>query len=107
MANEWSLPFSPQELLAHEPRSAFFSFQDQFGSKSPRQKRYYQGQFSNIYNQYLGMQGAQLRAGQAPQQSFTGMLENFPFTSRFGSLPPAARGEFPSRFAPATRSLFF
>jgi len=97
-----------RDFLEQEPRTAFFSFQNQFG-RSPHQRRFFQGQFQDIYNEYLGALGSQIRSGQAPTKRFAGFLENLPFTNRFSSLPPTMRpgGGFSSRFAPRSRFLTF
>ena len=99
------------DMLEAEPRSAFFSFQNQFG-QSPNQRRYFQNQFQDIHNQFLGQLGTQIRGGELPTlspeqhaQRFTSFLENFPFTERFAALPPQQRGVFPSQFNPRTRFL--
>ena len=43
----------PARVLAQDPEATFYSFQDQFGG-TPAQRKYYQGEFRNIFNQYLG-----------------------------------------------------
>jgi hypothetical protein len=93
-------------LLGEEPRAAFFSFQNQFG-RSPNQRRFFQNQFSNIQNEFLGQLGRQLRQGMIPQKSFTNFLGDFPFTQRFASLPPSQRGAQTGRFAPRAVFDFF
>jgi hypothetical protein len=95
------------DLLGEEPRAAFFSFQDQFGQRSPNQRRYFQNQFSNIHNEFLGKLGQQLRQGVMPQQTFTDFLGGLPFSQRFASLPPEMRGGQQSRLSPRTAFNFF
>lgn len=110
-----------QNVLEGEPRAAYYSFQDQFGQRpgqrpgqraggagsSPTQQRYFENQFSDVYNEYLGQLGSQVRGGQLPTTRFTSFLENFPFGERFGALPPSLRGGGgAARFAPQTQYFF-
>jgi hypothetical protein len=96
------------ELLGEEPRAAFHSFQDQFG-QSQNQRRFYQGQFSNIQNEFQGKLIEQIRQGTTPslQQTFTRFLGGFPFSDRFASMAPSIRGAQTNRFAPQARFDFF
>lgn len=118
-------PFA--RYLEDVPQAAYFSFQDQFGQTprgvtSPRQKQYFQNQFQNIHNQFMGQLGRQLRSGQAPTKQFAGFLsERTPeeprraeeprpmsFAQQYASLPPSLRGDFSaSRLSPRGRYLFF
>jgi hypothetical protein len=88
-------------FLSQDPQAAYSSFSDRFGA-SPIQQQYFQGQFGDIRNQFLGELGRQARGGQLPQGTFTSFLEGFPFAERFAALPPSIRGAFTSRFAPKT-----
>ena len=67
---------------------------------SPASKRYFQGQFQNIYNDFLGQQGRALQGGQLPSQTFTQFLEQYPFTQRYAALPPELSGRALGAFAP-------
>jgi hypothetical protein len=98
-----SNPFA--SFLEDVPEAAYFSLDKPFG-RSPRQERFFQGQFQNIQNEYLGALGQQIRGGQFPTLRFTDFLEKFPFTKRYASLPPQSRGDFPRQFSPPTRFLF-
>ena len=92
-------------LAGELPESTFFSFQNQFG-QSPTQRKYYQGQFSNIFNQYLGTLGQQLSQGQSPP-AFQDFMGGYDFGQQFAQLPPSIRGATTARFAPQTRFLRF
>jgi len=94
-----------QGLARELPEATFFSFQNQFGG-SPTQRRYYQGQFSNIFNQYLGTLGQQLSQGQSPP-AFQDFMGGYNFGQQFAQLPPSIRGATTARFAPQTRFLRF
>lgn len=94
------------DFLEEEPRTAFFSFQDQFG-KAPAQQRYFQGQFQNIQNEFLGQLGQQIRGGGLPTLRFADFLSQFPFTQRYAQLSPFQRGERSAIFNPRTRFLPF
>lgn len=89
----WSTELTPQRAQQEE------MFGNPFGT-SPATKRYFQGQFQNIYNEFLGKQGRALQGGQLPSQSFTQFLEQFPFTQRYTALPPEMSGRGISGFAP-------
>jgi len=86
-------------------RSSFFSFVNQ--QQGPQQ-RFFQNQFQQIQNQFLGQLGQSLRddPGQLPPQTFGSFLEAFPFEDRFAGLPPALRGALTNRFAPSLRFFF-
>ena len=84
-------------------RSSFFSFVNQ--QQSP-QRRFFQNQFQNIQNQFLGQLGQTIRQGGQPDQTFQSFLEGFPFSQRFQELPPALRGQLNNRFAPSVRFFF-
>ena len=93
--------FSAYQLEA-TPSLAYFSaapFQD---ASAPAQRRYWEGQYGNVSNQYAGAVGSALRTGgQGP--SFTQFLEDMPWTERYTSLSPSMRGESYRRYAPTTR----
>ena len=67
---------------------------------SPAARRYFQGQFQNIYNDFLGQQGRALQGGQLPSQTFTQFLQQYPFTQRYAALPPELSGRTLGSFAP-------
>ena len=96
----------PQEMLAAVPEAAYFSFQDQAG-QSPTQRRFFQSQFQNVFNKFLGGLGQQWREGQTSPDTFTDFLGNYNFGQQFGQLPPSVRGATTSRFAPPARFLNF
>ena len=77
--------------LDDEPRAAFFSRSNQFG-RSPRQRQFFEGDFSNIYNEYLGFLGTQAREGQLPTGDFNSFLENLDFDERFERRTPTQKG---------------
>ena len=74
-------------------------FGSPFGT-SPAARRYFQGQFQNIYDEFLGKQGRALQGGQMPAQNFQQFLQGFPFTQRYSSLPPEMTGRTLGSFAP-------
>ena len=77
-------------------------FGNPFGT-SPASKRFFQGQFQNIYNEFLGQQGRALQGGQIPAQSFSQFLDQFPITQRYSAIPPEMSGRGISGFAPRVR----
>ena len=105
--NVFSDPSFFRDLLEEQPELAFFSFQNQFG-RSPNQRRFFENQFSDIHNQFLGTLGAQIRGGQLPTAQFTPFLEagfgpGGQFQQQFGALPPSQRGMGIGRFAPSAQ----
>lgn len=85
-------------------RASFFSRPGTRGT--PTRSRFFENQFDTIQNQFLGQLGAQIRGGEAPTLTFEKFLGDFNFNREFLAAPPAFRGQFPSRFAPRTRSFF-
>ena len=98
-------PFS--DFLEASPQSAYYSYSGDWGS--PRQSQYYQNQFTNIYNQYLGSLGGMLRQGIMPnaENTFASFLGNYDFDRSYNELPPSMRGDFTSMFNPRTRQIYF
>jgi len=96
-----------QSLLASIPQAAYYSSPagQAFGGQSPRQGRYFQQAYQDVYGQYLGELGRSLREGTAPT-SFMDYLETDPWTARYSSLPQAARGVTGMAANPRTRFLF-
>ena len=68
-AEDWS------GYLEAEPASAYYSYSGEWDS--PRQGGYYQNQFTDIYNDYLGQLGSQVRGGGAPTNQWTDYLGDF------------------------------
>jgi hypothetical protein len=98
-------------FLDYDPQMAYSSFapsfgQDLSGSRSPAQQRYFEGQFSDIRNRYLGELGRQARSGQKPTGTFTNYLQDFPFAQTYGALSPQTRNAYTSQFAPKTQYRF-
>jgi hypothetical protein len=94
-------------FLEYDPQMAYSSFGPSFGrdlrgSRSPAQQRYFEGQFSDIRNRYLGELGRQVRGGELPSTSFEDYLGAFPWADRYAALPPSMKGAYTSQFAPRT-----
>ena len=99
----------PASILAQDPEATFYSVQDQFGG-TPAQRKYYQGEFRNIFNQYLGGLSQQMRGagpGTVPTGNFSDFMSDYDFSGRYAALPPSIRGATTSRFAPPARFLNF
>ena len=64
------------DFLEERPDMAYYSFQDQL-AKTPSQRRFFENQFQNIQNQYLGQMGTQLRKGNLPRRGFTDFLTDY------------------------------
>ena len=104
-------------ILEEAPGAAYHSYRSDWGA-APTQQQYYQTQFQNVYNQYLGTLGAALRQGGAGeagapsvsdigQMNFHDYLSDYEWTDRYTSLPPAMRGDYTSQFNPRTRQIYF
>ena len=100
------------DMLEYKPELAYYSSPagKTFG-KSPSRRQYFQRSFGDIYNQYLGALGSQIRGGGAPEMKFQDFLESDPFTKRYTSMTPEMRGAFGSErartSAPSTRFIYF
>ncbi len=78
-----------------------------FAAGSPAKARFFEGQFQNVFNKFLGQLGEGLRAGEVPEQTFTQSVDAFDFEHLFRTLPPSFRGFFQRQLAPQTRFLTF
>jgi hypothetical protein len=92
-------------FLEDVPRAAYFSLDKPMG-QSPREKRFFQNQFQDIQNEYIGDLGRQIRSGQPPTLQWTDFLDKFPFSERYAAMPPQYRGDFPRQFSSPTRFLY-
>lgn len=75
MQNPWA------GFLEEEPKTGYFSYGDRFAgpSGSQRQGNFFQNQFNNIYDLYLGRLGTQIRQGLAPTEKWNDFLGGFDF----------------------------
>ena len=108
---DWGENSTAGDLLETNPAAAYYSYANDWQG-GPRQEQYYQNQFQNIYNQYLGSLGGQLRQGNIPstaqgENTWAGYLQNYDWTDRYTSMPPQMRGDFQSMFNPRTRQIYF
>ena len=94
-------------LLSEMPQATYYSSGEggQFAGQSPRQRRFYEQSYQDIYSDFLGEIGTAVRAGQEPA-TFQEFLETNPWTARYGRLPQAARGMTGMMANPRTRFLF-
>ena len=93
-------------FLEDVPEAGYFSYQNQPG-RSPNQKRYFQQQFANVQNQYMGQLGQAIRTGGDPTQGFADYLDEYmaPGGGQFqdwASMSPRQRGTTQGRYAPPT-----
>ncbi len=92
------------ETPGEPQQAAYYAYQPQWGGT--RQQKYYQGQFANVQNEYLGKLGQQILGGGAPTLNFTDFLSQVPWTQRYAQMPPSMRGFSASQFNPYTRRVF-
>ena len=95
-------------ILAQMPSAQYYSSPagTSFGGQSPRQGRYFQQSYQDVYSDYLGNIGRSLREGQKPS-TFMDFLETDPWTKRYGQLPQFERGVTKSYSDPRTRFIFY
>jgi len=93
-----------KSLLEQMPEAAYYSYGADW-ARTPNQQKWLQGQYGDIWNQYLGALGSQMRQGQSPNMPWTDFLQNLPFSERFGNLSPEQQGKDYSKFAPPLRWL--
>lgn len=97
------------DFLEQEPRAAFYSYLYGPGnapSFAPRQQRFFQDQFTDIHNMYLGYLGRQVREGMMPQGSATDFFGGFDFPGYYRrQVPYEGRNAGYSGFVPRTRWL--
>ena len=95
-----------QVLEQYEPAQYYSSPTGMaFGQGSQRRQRYFGNAYQDIFQDYLGQAGTQMRAGQAPT-SFMDYLETDPWTARYSRLPQATRGVTGLASNPRTRFLY-
>lgn len=109
--NPWS------EFLEQVPSAAYYSSPagQSFASRSPKQRSYFENQFSDIYNAYMGALGTQVRGGDMPTLRFQDYLENTNpyqgnslFQARYGAQTPSQRADYSAmNLAPRTRFMYY
>ena len=87
--------------LTDNPSAAYFSNAGQW--KTPNQKKYFQSQFSNIQDQYMGKLGQMVQGGGAPSLEFTDFLKNFNWGQNFQQNAPQSMTQNSSQFNPWAR----
>jgi hypothetical protein len=97
------------DYLEFEPRAAYYSSpaSRQFTQGGEGQRRYFQNQFQDVYNEFLGALGSQIRSGQAPTMRWADYLDTVPFTERYAGLSPEQAGRSRRRYSPSTRQIYF
>ena len=97
----WSGWFGPDNPFDKGPESAYFSYQNQW--RTPSEGKYYQGQFQEVQNKYLGQLGQKVLGGVEPSQTWADYLAKFNWGQNYQGLTPQQRGQDNSRFNPWTR----
>jgi hypothetical protein len=102
-----------RELLDQAPAATYYSFQNRAGRPggapggSPTEQRFFRNQYSDLFNQYQGALGSQIRGGAAPTLRFGEFLEDYPFAQQLGAMPPSLRGfGGTTRFTPPAQFRF-
>ena len=95
-------------MLSGMPQATYMSDPggQAFAAQSPRQGRYFQNAYQDIYGQYLGNLGTSLREGK-PWANFRYFLGNDPWTKKYSQLPQYERGVTKTYTDPRTRFIFY
>jgi len=98
--------FDFTDILDEVPEAAYFASLPQSGS--PNMRSFFENQFSQIYNKYLGQLGGQITGGTKLQDltKWADYLQGYDYGGQWQSMPAQQRGFFPSRFAPQARFAF-
>lgn len=99
--NEQSLWF---DFLSQSPETGYYS-QPEIPSFTPNQRRVFENSYNDIFNEYQGALGRQIRMGEDPTLRWTDYLQQNPFIERYGGMLPSERRERPEVFSPPTRWL--
>lgn len=91
-------------------RTAYFGYQPQFG-RSPNEKKYFQNQFADVQDRFMGQQARQIMGGGIPDLTFGGFLSDYfkpqgGAAQEWGAMSPQQRGVDFTRFSPRTRRVF-
>ena len=82
-----------------------------FGEGSPAKRRFFESSFDQIYSDYLGKLGQQIRGSKegisTEPLKWTDYLRDDPFTERYSNLTPSERGEYLGRYSPSARRIYF
>jgi|TARA_R110000765_G_scaffold143410_1_gene244925 hypothetical protein len=80
--------FNFSDFLEEQPQALYQSFLgDPKNNMNSSMKRYYQNQFSNIQNEYLGKLARDMRGGITPTGKFADYLEKDVFTQPQSTVP--------------------
>ena len=96
----------PQATYYSSPAGQSFT-ERRPGTRSPRRQRYFEQSYPDIYNQYMGQLGTQIRETGTANLTFQDYLDTDPWTSRYAQLPQSARGMNTGMYSPRTRFLYY
>lgn len=91
-------------FLEDEPRAGYFAHQGRW--RTPNKKKFFQSQFGDIHDEYLGMLGQKIMAGQEPTDTFTGYVGNYDWDQAYAGLTPRQRGQGGDQLNPMARWIF-
>ena len=97
--------FNFSDFLETQPQALYQSFvTDPQNRMTSSMRRYYQNQFNQIHNEYLGQLARDMRQGNLPTGRFENYLSDI-FTTKATDLPPAYTQDPASSFygGPATQ----
>ena len=115
-SNNFDITNPFKNILEEMPTAAYYSSPagQTFGGQSPKKRSFFENQFQNIYNAYMGALGTQLRGGEIPDLKFQDYLETANpytgtdlFTSKYQGMTPTQRGDYSSYIAPRTRFMYY
>ena len=104
--NLYGTPFL--DVLEYQPEAAYYGMLGRQPRMGGRQERFFQNEFQNTYNRYLGNLANQIMSGEAPTQRFTDYLSQQNPMDQYRSMAPSLRGDYcrTETFAPSTRFLY-
>ena len=104
--NMYGTPFL--DVLEYQPEAAYYGMLNRQPRMGGQQEKYFQNQFQNYYNKYLGNLANQITAGGAPTQRFTDYLSDQNPADEYRSMAPTVRNDYgrTASFSPSTRFLY-
>ena len=99
-----STPFL--DFLEETPQAAYFGMPGR-ARQTPNQRRFFEQQFRNVHNQFLGALGRQITSGQQPTLRFaTDFLPGYDPQAAFLEQPFGVREATRGAFAPPIRYFY-
>ncbi len=96
------------DWLSDEPEARYFGeLAERKQSFTPAQTNYWRGQYTPMYNRYMGQLGQTAMGGGTPTQTWGNFLSGMPWQREWENLSPWQRGVDTQRFSPRLRWLYY